>query len=166
MHCDNGLAARACQHYAGSSRSSRRVGFFDPAFRLHDMRSKLARPLIAVTVRVNVSAAMVTDRPFSKSVRRRLSSSGVQSFRCSRFIVFSLNILGFGEFNSSFESGLSFSTHSFKSSNPQLQSKFQPTCTAPQKHRAMPQQACCRAAIRPMLRAKRKTYDRIEVLRL
>jgi hypothetical protein len=86
------------------------------------MRSELARPLIAVTVRVNVSAAMVTDRPFSNSVRRRLSSSGVQIFRCNRFILFSLNILGFGELNGSFEN-LSFSTHSFKSSTHSFKSR-------------------------------------------
>jgi hypothetical protein len=77
------------------------------------MRSKLARPLIAVTVRFNIFAAMATDRPLSKIVRRRRTSSAVQTFRCSRFTV--QNILGFGELNGWFERRLSFSTHGVKS---------------------------------------------------
>jgi hypothetical protein len=110
----NGLPACAHQHYAGNhGRHEESASIFEPAFRLRDMRSELARPLIAVTVRFSVSAALATDRPFSKRVRRRLSSSGVQIFRCSPFISFSLSVLGLGELNGLFES-LSFSTHNVK----------------------------------------------------
>jgi len=113
VHCDkriNCLRLPTLRGHHGRHEASALI--FEPAFCLRDMRSKLARPLIAVTVRFNVSAALATDRPFSKRVRRRLSSSGVQIFRCSRFIAFSLSVLSLGEHNDLF---VSFSTHNVKS---------------------------------------------------